>query len=342
MSDTADNLAANPPVGANQTGSLMEAAAQFGALRSQPEPEETPDEPVDDGQTEAESEPEPEDDADEAEAEGEAEPEGSEDDGEPEELDEGTKPEPRAEQHEIKLPDGSTAKVNLDELKQGYLRDADYRRKTHALGLERRKLEEAQNRLDEVVKKLGPLAPEEEAPDWDKKFEEDPIGTFQDFVKWQGKQQARQQAMAEQAAIQHQRQVQAQQAQQERLQREQEALMARPEFKSWSDPDKASAHQKKLRTYAQSIGFEPEDLDGVTDHRVLVVLEKARRLDELSTKSKAVEKVATPAPKVRKPGPANDPKSASDDRLAQAKKSLARTGSAYDAARAMAALNKVR
>ena len=75
---------------------------------------------------------------------------------------------------------------------------------------------------------------------------------------------------------------------------------------------------------------------------MLVVLEKARRLDELATKSNAVEKVATPAPKVRKPGTANDPKTANEDRLAQAKKSLARSGSAHDAAAAMAALNKVK
>jgi hypothetical protein len=315
----------------------MDAAARFGALERNAEPEEA-EEPVDDGQPDPDPEPA---EADEP-AEDEEGAEVPEDDGEPEDEPAGTKAEPRTEEHEIALPGGSTAKVTLDELKKGYLRDADYRRKTHELGQQRRQLEEAQARVEEVVKKLGPLAPEEQEPDWDAEYEADPIGVAQKYIKWQ-KRKAEIAAVREEAAkAQQMRVMETERQKQQRLQKEHEALLAIPEFASWKDETKAKAHQQKLRTYAQSIGFADEDLNGVTDHRVLRILEDARRYREIAAKSKTVEKIATPAPKVRKPGPVNDPKTAADERLSQAKKSLARSGSAEDAARALAALNRTR
>lgn len=101
------------------------------------------------------------------------------------------------------------------------------------------------------------------------------------------------------AALQEQQQRAALVESQKRL------MEAMPE---WQDPAKFAEATRALRSYAERVGFTQDDMDGITDHRALVVLEKARRHDELmakvATKSPTKPSAAAPAKAAAQPAPA--------------------------------------
>ena len=98
--------------------------------------------------------------------------------------------------------------------------------------------------------------------------------------------------------------------------------------------DTAEAERAKMAEYAvKKLGFTPEQLAAVDDHRLLVVLRKARLFDELQAKRPKAEAIITKV-KTVKPGSksvvAKKPMSAET----KAHLRLAKSGSIQDAARA--------
>lgn len=69
----------------------------------------------------------------------------------------------------------------------------------------------------------------------------------------------------------------------------------------WKDPSKFADANRALRSYGEKLGYTQQELDSVVDHRALVVLEKARRYDELMTKgpTAVANKAAQPKPAPR-------------------------------------------
>lgn len=269
----------------------------------------------------------------EAEAEVEAQPEA--DDGDYEEPEE----------------DGQSEKVDPEELRQGYLRQADYTRKTQELAEARRAFEaeqaQAANRLQqtetELVKtleRIKALDADNQEPDWVKMAQEDPLGVVEAQARWNAKQNAIRQAEAkaqqlqEQHAKQHAENVQQYRAQQAEL------VLKDPLFADVAkDPSKANARQAQLAEFAISQGFSAEDFSEVADARVYRLLEMARRYDVVQKSSKQVEGKAKPAPRNRKPGAARQPDADTRNRsVGQSMSKLSKTGSLTDAARVFAAL----
>jgi hypothetical protein len=199
----------------------------------------------------AESDPENEDDLD---------PE-DEDDLDSEEEDDEEDEEGAPETYRVKV-DGEEIEVTLEELTKGYSRNADYTRKTQALAEQRRQAdfltERAQNvalafeqRL-EALAMAGQLTPQME----------------QEYVRAREFQTQQQHAHLA-----------------ETIQTEKQLLVeAIPE---WRDEGVAKREKAAMIEFAtKKLGYTPEDLGQVYDHRLMLVLRDAMKYRELSTRGK--------------------------------------------------------
>lgn len=143
-----------------------------------------------------------------------------------------------------------------------------------------------------------------EQVDWQKLREQDPAewsAKKADYDERQRKldEMKNRAAQSYQQASQDQQQ-RLQQDQQERLQEEQQKLLER--LPEWKDEEKAQAGKTKLVKYLQNEGLSESELSNVTDHRLLVMAEKARRYDEINSKSKPSKKRVRNKTRTVKPG----------------------------------------
>lgn len=79
----------------------------------------------------------------------------------------------------------------------------------------------------------------------------------------------------------------------------QKLLKAIPE---WTDPVKYQEGWAETTKYAQTLGFSQDEVNSTIDHRMLVLLNKARQFDALKEKSPTVTQRVRKAPKIAKPG----------------------------------------
>ena len=112
------------------------------------------------------------------------------------------------------------------------------------------------------------------------------------------------QVQNERTRLHQQNQAEMKDVLQEKVRTEAESLVkALPEY---ADP--SSNLKNELREYTLGLGFSPEDVDGITDHRVVLVLHKAMMGDKgrkapSTKKTKSVPKVVksgTPQTKAQK------------------------------------------
>lgn len=309
-------------------------------LESLLEGEELEADEVEPEESEEAEEPEEDDEEiDEADDEGDEDEEPEEDDEEPEE------PEAEAEpKYKVKV-DGEEFEVTLDELRNGYSRDADYRRKTQALA-EQRKAVEAEverarqereqyaQRLEIVEQQLQETQGRE--PDWDKLYQEDPVEWVRQRELWRDKQQRLQAVKAERERLaQQQQQEQAQQLQAKLAQEQERLLEVIPE---WKDSETARAEKQKIARVGQEYGYTNEELAQIYDHRAVAVLRDAARYRELMAKRKSLKPKRKQATKTASPG--STPTRSESQRSASAKrrKRVAKTGHVRDAAAAIESL----
>jgi len=200
----------------------------------------------------------------------------SDDEESDEDEDEGQ--DPVEQKFTVKI-DGKDTEVSLEDLTNGYSRTADYTRKTQALAQERK---EAQAEFDIVRQErqqyaqlLGALqqqlAQADASPiDMNALYESDPI-------EWVRQKELGRERQEKQYAIQseQQRLAQTQQAEQRQhmrgyLENQKTALIeALPALR---DPEMASQQKKKWVDAGKSIGFSDQEMNGITDHRMLLAL----------------------------------------------------------------------
>lgn len=296
---------------------------------------------------EAKSTPEPvvetDDDAPEPEAltedESQVEDEGDDDVDDDEEIESAAPPEPR--KLKVKLPDGEQ-ELPEDEVVNGYLRTADYTRKTQKLADERKAFEaEAQAVAAERQRYAAQLAQLDELltdtvsaePDWDTLKQEDPAVFAATYAAWDQQQKQLGKVRAERARAEQQVQADYVAQMQNHLRAEATKLVeAIPE---WKDPEKAKADRSKLVSYAETMGYTPDELAQVTDHRVIRILRDAALYRDSLAKKPAIEQKIERV-KVQAPGSSVQPKVVS--RLTRKKQRLAKTGSLRDAGAVIAEL----
>ena len=241
--------------------------------------------------------------------------------------------------------DGKEVEVTLDELQKGYSRTQDYTRKTQQIA-EVRKQTEAElqavraerEQYAQLLSALEAQVQQAAQPniDWDRLYQEDPI-------EWVRQRELMRENQEKNAAIQSEKKRLSELSQQEQmqqhqmlLQQEQEALMsAIPE---WKDSKKAAAEKAMLVQFGQKVGFSPDELKNVVDHRAVVLLRKAALYDQMMSKRGQIKPVTNNGPRPAKPGAAG--RVSSNTEAMRAQQRLAKTGRVDDAADAIYKLLK--
>tara|TARA_R100001369_G_scaffold13114_1_gene27326 strand:- start:1192 stop:2190 length:999 start_codon:yes stop_codon:yes gene_type:complete len=201
--------------------------------------------------------------------------------------------------------DGSEYEVTLDELRDGYQRQSDYTRKSQSLAEQRKayeaNLQSVQNERQQYAQVLEHMSSNQnlelqrfEKVDWKELKDSDPMEYMEKRLEYQEAKDNISQLSNERARVQQQTQSEMTQALQDKVQVEAEMLSkALPEY---ANPD--SNLRDSVRGYALSLGFPEQEINSITDHRVVLVLHKAMLQDQAS---KGIKKVKT-APKLVKAG----------------------------------------
>jgi len=202
-------------------------------------------------------------------------------------IDENAIEEQETDLHQV-IVNGEKIDVDLEELKAGYQKDADYRRKTEELAIEKRELKSEEGRLknqystkmedlNSLVATLNAeINNDMNSKELDALWDEDPTEAAKVDRRIQKRKQTIQQA--QQKLREHQ------QAQfQEILKEEQRKLhFKHPEI---ADPVKGTAVKSEIMNYLSSKGFSNEDVARIYDSRYFDVI-----MDGMSfTKSKSVK-----------------------------------------------------
>ena len=306
------------------------------------EPEEAPqeaetEETAEQSETEETTETEETEESEEGEApqESEEEPEETETESESEQLD----------YYLIKV-DGEEIEVTLDELRSGYQRQKDYTKKTQSLSEQRKEYDSKASELEKLQSDFmnqATLANELlnrdlkkfEKVDWETLKTDDPVAYVQKQIEVQELRTQQQELQAQaQRVYEHNQQVQADEAKQYLETQRKEALTLFPE---WKDTSMAEKQQLQLVEYARNIGYSDSQLAGITNAKDLLVLDKARKFDELEAKKGSIAKKKT-QPAVRKvtKSKGKAPAGTSRKKSIQDKSTrLRKTGSLKDAAALM-------
>jgi hypothetical protein len=288
-------------------------------------PEQTIEEPATDNSEEIEIE-----------ADNEAEEEVSEEFEEAEEYEVADEEAPTEtpQAYTVKV-DGEEFEVSLDELRDGYQRQSDYTRKSQSLAEQRKayeaNLQAVQNERNQYAQVLEQMSENQnyqlqqfEDINWKELKDDDPMEYMEKRLEYQEAKDRISQLNNERARVHQQNQAEITQVLTEKVQKEAELLSAAlPEY---ADP--GSNLKTDIRNYALSLGFPENEIDSISDHRVVLVLHKAMLQDNAA---KGVKKVKV-APKVVKSGTPQT-KSQKVKRVTQAKRErLSKTGNQRDAA----------
>lgn len=232
--------------------------------------------------------------------------------------------------------DGEEREVPLEELLKGYSRTEDYTRKTQKLAEDRKaaeaelasvRAERAQyaTTLGKLEEFLTSSTPQE--PDWVALQRENPDQFPIEFAAWQVRKRQLDDVRAEKKAAEEKVLADRIAAMEQTMATEQARLLeAIPE---WNDESKAKTEKVALVAFAKDQGFTAQELAGIYDHRVLVLLRKAMLHD------KAAKTASQPA--VRKTAPVLQPAAAQSAKppvsdVTRARQRLAQTGDVKDAA----------
>ena len=233
--------------------------------------------------------------------------------------------------------DGKTETIPLKEALQGYQRYSDYTRKTQELATERQTIATQKTAIQEerqtyavmlkaLHDQLQSAQPEE--PDWDEVYRSDPVGYARRRDEWRDKQDKIAAANFELSRIQTlQQQQQAEQLAQVVKQGREKMVELNP---AWKDQTVWENDRQALVKYArEKAGYSNEEISQAYDPRAIVMMDKARRYDELmANKPKAV---VAKGPKVAAAGPA--PQAGVTAKLNSAQQRLAKSGRVQDAAK---------
>ena len=206
--------------------------------------------------------------------------------------------------YEVKV-NGQTLNVTLDELLQGYQREADYTRGKQDLSLEKSRLDQtlqqSQTEINQKLAKLNDLNNSAQSQlqaeyaniDFERLYEDDPV----EASKLEHK-------MRKRAENLQRIQYETQQAQNVELQKfiqgEQSKVMSLvPEF---NDPGKASKLKSDMKSYLTNVGYNNQEINTIYDSRQVLLIRDAVAYDKIRRANPKVKKKVLNAPKVMKSG----------------------------------------
>jgi len=194
---------------------------------------------------------------------------------------------------------GQELDVTLDELRNGYSRDADYRQKTEELSHQRKQFqsESEKQRLDysqklnDLNQRLSnaqqDLSAEINSAELDRLYEEDPTEAAKQERKLKKKQDVLNQSIYQAQAEQKEQFSSFLQDQQKKL------LSKMPEF---SDPAKASNIKSNMKTTLNNYGFNDQEVAQVYDHRIVMLVNDAMKYRSMqNSKPNIAKKITKPS-----------------------------------------------
>ena len=231
--------------------------------------------------------------------------------------------------------DGQKYEVNQNELINGYQRQADYSRKTEELSIERKQQEDQiQRERDTVQTQMAnlhsleqslksQLDSELQSIDFDRMYEEDPVQASRLQYQMQKRQKdldAARMQIHQQQQSEYQKYVSEQ---------EKQMFIKMPEMK---DASKSTEIRQGMKTYLSDQGYMDQEIAGLTDHRMLLILKDAMAYRRLQKSKPGLVKKVADAPRVVRSGTAKTKGERKDLAMNDNKKRLAKTGRWQDAA----------
>lgn len=154
--------------------------------------------------------------------------------------------------------------------------------------------------------------------DWNALRANDPVEYAAAWANFQQEKGQVDAYMAQLGQLQQQQLQQASQAMQARLVSERQTLInARPE---WSNPEAWAKDAKAITQSLSAVGFTPEEIGSITDHRIVLAAHKAALYDALQAKKPEITQRLRTAPKLVTAGARTS--QAKPDKFAQAKARL--------------------
>jgi hypothetical protein len=236
--------------------------------------------------------------------------------------------------HQV-IVNGEKIDVDLEELKAGYQKDADYRRKTEEIAIEKRELKSEEDRLknqystkmedlNSLVATLNAeINNDYNSKELDRLWDEDPTEAAKIDRRIQKRKQTIQQA---QQKLREHQQTQFQ----EILREEQKKLHLRhPEI---ADPIKGTTVKSNIMNYLSSKGFSNEDVARIYDSRYFDVIMDGMNFNKSkSAKPNLVSKKVKPTTKFVKSGIKSTKEELNSKSRLNQIKALKKSGSPKDA-----------
>lgn len=216
------------------------------------------------------------------------------------------------EKYTVKV-NGEELEVDIDELKGGYQRDSDYRKKTMAIAEDRKAIEAEKAEVAERINRLESLIKtEDEQVDWDYLKNNDPA----EYVRLKDAHEERK-AVLEEEKTKQQAEFEKQRSQYINTESQ---LLAEKMGATWVD-EKRKESFTKAQSYLTELGVKPEEVSQLSDHRLWYAIFEAAEYAEFKKTKGRVKEELTKAPKSVKPGQKLSP---SQRKLDDAKKGIQR------------------
>ena len=237
---------------------------------------------------------------------------------------------------------GEEMEVDIEELKSGYQRQADYTRKSQALAEQRKGTEKIQsermqleqerqmyaNGLQMLQEQQSAKLQDFDKVEWETLKQEDPYAYMIKKDEYRDAQERVSNVAQQQALVQQEQHTAAQKVRGEFVQQEYARLVAA--LPEWNDKD--STIKKDIQEYATSVGFRPEEINQLADHRSVLVIKKAMEFDELTKKVAPKKKAVKKVPKVQKAGRGKSKEDTAAEALKAKRTRLRKSGKQKDAA----------
>ncbi len=227
---------------------------------------------------------------------------------------------------------GEEVDVTLDELQKGYMMGRDYTQKTMNLAEQRKTVEAKVAEIDASLNDARDIINLElewfDSPEAKELRQYDPDAYLTRFESIKKKAEKFEKLKAK-------RDGEKAQLQQEYVVKEQELL--RQKVPEWLDDSTVQKEYPKLVDSLKAIGFEQSELEGITDHRLLVMARKAMLYDQITSQDISGKKVK-PTLKSATPGTQKSPTESSDRKLKDVREKLRKKGDMNSAAAAIKSL----
>lgn len=220
---------------------------------------------------------------------------------------------------------GEEREVSLDDLKKGYMMDADYRQKTMNLSKEKEALESKGAEIDKQLEDARLLVEEEvkslDSPDMRELKEYDPA----EYNKIRDRVEAK---VKKFEALQLKRSEEQQARQNKLIAKERDALFSF--FPEWQDNTVMTKESGELMGVMKGLGYSDQELNNMTDHRMFVLAKKVQQLEAIQAQNLEAKKVKL-KPKNLKAGNGTTKEDREALEVRDMRKRLKRSGSIQDA-----------